>query len=147
MLLNTLVPMEDLEGNRCFTNQWDVKARQDDGWKVIGKLEHHNASVLAPTQFLTKEQEKTDGKAPVPSAGGDTLAVERARVRAILKAADGAQFELADKLIAEGKTEAEALQLLAADRERRKAKPDPKGKPGKDAVGEQADTTVTPPAK
>ena len=50
--LNSLIPMEDPDGNRTFVNQWDVKARQEDGWKVVGRIEHHTASVNAPVHLL-----------------------------------------------------------------------------------------------
>lgn len=139
--LNSLIPMEDPDGNRTFVNQWDVKARQDDGWKVIGRIEHHTASVTAPVELLAGDKPASGSPAATP-AGGDAVARERARVRAILKDADDDQSGLADKLIAEGKPEAEALQALAADRQGRKAKADAKAKAK--GAGDQADAAAAP---
>ena len=49
-------------------------------------------------------------------------AAERARVKAIARAADEDQEALADKLIADGVPEADALKALAADRAAKKPK-------------------------
>jgi hypothetical protein len=117
--LNTLIPMEDASGNRSFVNSWDVSTRKAEGWKVIGDLNVHTASTRAPVDALV-------GGAPAAATAEVTKPadpmVERARVRAILKAADDDQEALADKIVAEGKPEAEALQALAADRVARKKK-------------------------
>lgn len=76
--LNTLIPMEDADGNRCFVNQWDVTARIQDGWKVVGKLEQHTSTTKAPIEHLDdgkggagKPKAKTGGKSGSKSGGAD----------------------------------------------------------------------------
>lgn len=64
--LNSLIPMEDTDGNRCFVNQWDVPARKVDGWIVVGTMEHHTSKVGAPVDALTTG----DGKGKVDGKGG-----------------------------------------------------------------------------
>lgn len=113
-MANNLIPMQDQAGNRCFVNAWDVKSRQDDGWTVVGDLAFHTASTRAPVDLL-----EGDGKPPAKPLDP---AAERARVKAIARAADDDQESLADKLIADGTPEADALKALAADRAARKAK-------------------------
>lgn len=74
--LNSLIPMEDKDGNRTFVNQWDVKARQEDGWKVVGRIEHHTASISAPTHLLSGDApaagvEKVEKPAKKGKGSGD----------------------------------------------------------------------------
>lgn len=138
--LNTLIPMQHSGGERCFVNAWDVPARKAEGWQVIGDHRFHEASTRAPVEAVLGQgtpTPNTDGK-PAPSIG-DAVAAERARIRAITKAADDKQEALADKLIADGVPEADALQALAADREARKQK----GKPPAPAATAAADTAPT----
>lgn len=123
--MNTNIPMEDPTGKRCFVNSWDVNARKADGWKVIGDLAIHTSKTASPTDLLNGGSPATAAPAPAapaPAAGADMVAAERARVRGIMKAADDGQEDLADRLIAEGKSEAEAVQALAADRAARRSK-------------------------
>lgn len=135
-MANNLIPMQDQAGNRCFVNAWDVKSRQGDGWTVIGDLTFHTSSVRAPVDLL-------EGKG-APAAAPADPAAERARVKAIARAADDSQEALADKLIADGVPEADALKALAAEAAARKAKAT---KPAKgDAEKPAADKPATPPA-
>lgn len=120
--LNNLIPMEDDSGNCCFVNNWDVPTRKAEGWRVIGDQAKHIASVKAPVEALRAGQ-----AAAAPAAPADP-STERARVKAISRAADEDQEALADKLIADGVPEADALKALAADRAAKKAKAT---KPGK----------------
>lgn len=112
--LNNLIPMQDPEGNRCFVNAWDVANRKAEGWSVVGDFTFHTSSVRAPVELL-------EGKG-APAAAPVDPAAERARVKAIARAADEDQEALADKLIADGVPEADALKALAADRAAKKAK-------------------------
>lgn len=64
--LNSLIPMEDPDGNRCFVNQWDVPQKKADGWTVVGKLEQHTSTTSAPVDALTD----AGGKPAKPSKGG-----------------------------------------------------------------------------
>lgn len=130
-MANNLIPMQDQAGNRCFVNAWDVKSRQDDGWTVIGDLTFHTASTRAPVDLL-------DGGGKPPTKPLDPVA-ERARVKAIARAADDTQEALADQLIADGVPEADALKALAADVAARKAKTT---KPGKGDVEKPAAPTA-----
>lgn len=114
--LNTLIPMRDGAGNACFVNNWDVPARKAEGWSVIGDQAKHVASVKAPVEALAGGAPAAAPVAPVDPAA------ERARVKAIARAADDDQEALADKLIADGVPEADALKVLAADRAAKKAK-------------------------
>jgi hypothetical protein len=116
---NTLIPMQDPAGNRCFVNAWDVASRKADGWTVIGELAFHTSSTRAPSELLAGK-----GEPNKPPAAPLNVDDERARVRAIVRAADDDQTPLADKLIADGTAEADALKALAADKATRKpAKP------------------------
>ncbi len=145
--LNTLIPMADAAGNRCFVNSWDVASRKTDGWKVLGDLAYHQASTNAPTALLNGKGTPAPKEPPNGSASADGgVAAERARIRVILKAADDEQGELADKLIAEGTPEAEAVQALVADREARKPKrPASTPKPAAAAAPAAAPADATPP--
>lgn len=130
---NTLIPMQDPAGNRCFVNAWDVPSRKADGWTVIGDLAFHTASTRAPVELLA-------GKGDAAAPAGDPIAAERARARAILKAADDDQAELADKLIADGTPEADAVKALAAARKTKKP-------PEKPAAAAPASAAAPAPAK
>lgn len=135
--LNTLIPMQDAAGNRCFVNAWDVAGRKADGWSVIGDQRFHEASTRAPAELLAGQA--ADAAPPAPTAA-EAIAAERARVRAILKAADDEQGELADKLIAEGVSEADAIKALAAARKTKKP-------PEKPAAPAPAPAAAPAPAK
>jgi len=67
-LLNTLIPMEDASGNRCFVNSWDVPTKKADGWKVVGDLAKHTSQVKAPVDALDKA---LDPKPPKVHAGSE----------------------------------------------------------------------------
>lgn len=134
--LNNLIPMQDPAGNRCFVNAWDVANRKAEGWNVVGDFAFHTSSVRAPVELL--EGKGTPAAAPIDPAA------ERARVKAIARAADDSQEALADKLIADGVPEADALKALAADAAARKAKAT---KPAKgDAEKPAAEKPATPQA-
>lgn len=134
--LNNLIPMVDPEGGRCFVNAWDVATRTADGWKVLGDIKRHTSTTQAPLGVLN------DGAPSAPAATpADALALERARVRAILGAAGDDQAALADKLIDEGKSEAHALKALAADA----AKRNPASKPASKPKAEAATPAAAPP--
>jgi hypothetical protein len=60
--LNTLIPMEDTEGNRCFVNAWDVTSRKQDGWRVLGDERKHTSMTTAPVDVLTGDDGKDKGK-------------------------------------------------------------------------------------
>ena len=141
-MTNNLIPMQDPAGNRCFVNSWDVKSRQADGWSVIGDLAFHTSSVRAPVEALEGKGGKT---ASAPAEPIDAAA-ERARVKAIARAADDDQEALADKLIADGTPEAEALKALAADRAARKAKATKPGKVDEKHATPPAPTPAAPQA-
>lgn len=113
-MTNNFIPMQTPDGERCLVNAWDVNSRKADGWSVIGDLAFHTASPRAPIALL-------EGKG-APAAAPIDPAAERARVKAIARAADDSQEALADKLIADGVPEADALKALAADAAARKAK-------------------------
>jgi hypothetical protein len=115
---NNFIPMQDAEGNRCFVNAWDVPNRKAEGWKVVGDLAFHASSTRAPVEAL----ESKGGQAAAAPAVPADPAADRARVKAIARAADEDQEALADKLIADGVPEADALKALAADAAARKAK-------------------------
>lgn len=128
--LNNLIPMQDPAGNRCFVNAWDVANRKAEGWNVVGDFAFHTSSVRAPVELL-------EGKG-APAAAPADPAAERARVKAIVRAADDEQEALADKLIADGVPEADALKVLTADRSARKPKA---GKAKKSDAGEATGET------
>lgn len=130
--------MQDPTGARCFVNAWDVNSRKADGWSVIGDLAYHTASVRAPVEAL-------EGKGEPQTKPLDPLA-ERARVKAILKAADDDQEALADKLVAEDVPEADALKALAADRAARKPKAPKTGKGDEKPATTPATTPAAPQA-
>lgn len=67
--LNTLIPMEDGDGNRCFVNQWDVAARKADGWTVVGRLEQHTSQVKAPIDALDGDKPGGKGQGKVAGKG------------------------------------------------------------------------------
>ena len=113
-MANNLIPMQLPDGTRCFVNAWDVASRKADGWSVVGDLAFHTASTRAPVDLL-------EGKG-APVAAPLDPAAERARVKAIARAAEDNQEALADQLIADGVPEADALKALAADAAARKAK-------------------------
>lgn len=112
--INTLVPMVNLKGERAIVNSWDVDRRKADGWSLDDDADQWNGSTKSPNHDRPK------GVA-APVAPLDPAA-ERARVKAIARAADEDQEALADKLIADGVPEADALKALAADRAAKKAK-------------------------
>lgn len=91
-----VVEMEDSQGQRMNVMPADVALWRGRGWHVVPCL-------MSPCNV------------PKP----DATIVERARARAIVKAADADQAELADRLIGDGTPEFEALRALAADRRRR----------------------------
>lgn len=135
-MTNNFIPMQTPDGDRCLVNAWDVNSRKADGWSVVGDFAFHTASPRAPVDLL--EGKGTPAAAPIDPAA------ERARVKAIARAADDSQEALADKLIADGVPEADALKALAADAATRKAKA---AKPAKgDAEKPAADKPATPPA-
>ncbi len=129
--LNNLIPMQDPAGNRCFVNAWDVANRKAEGWSVVGDFAFHTSSVRAPVELL-------EGKG-APAAAPIDPAAERARVKAIARDADDEQEALADKLIADGVPEADALKALAADRAARKPKA------GKTKKADAGEATGEPP--
>lgn len=114
-MTNNFIPMQSPDGGRCLVNAWDVNSRKADGWSVIGDFAFHTASARAPIELI-------DGKGAAAPAAPIDPAAERARVKAIARAADDSQEALADKLIADGVPEADALKVLAADAAARKAK-------------------------
>ena len=116
--INTLVPMVNLKGERCVVNAWDVECRKADGWTLDADADQWSSATTSPNH------DKPKSAAKVPAV--DPALAERSRVKAILKAAEDDQADLADKLIAEGKPEAEALKALADDKA---AKLKAKGKP------------------
>lgn len=116
--INTLIPMVNLKGERAVVNAWDVERRKADGWTLDEDADQWAGSIKSPNH------DKPKGSVKAPAI--DAVAAERSRVTAILKAAEDSQSELADKLIAEGKPEAEALKALADDKA---AKLKAKGKP------------------
>lgn len=67
--MNTLIPMEDEDGNRCFVNQWDVPARLQGGWKVVGKLEQHTSTTKAPVEHLEDADPAAGGAGGKPNGG------------------------------------------------------------------------------
>jgi hypothetical protein len=67
--LNSLIPMEDADGNRCFVNQWDVPGRQQDGWRVVGKLEQHTSTTKAPVEALGGDGKPDAKKKPAAGDG------------------------------------------------------------------------------
>ena len=133
---NNFIPMQDAEGNRCFVNTWDVPNRKAEGWKVVGDLAFHASSTRAPIEAL----ESKGGQAAAAPAVPADPAADRARVKAIARAADDEQEALADKLIADGVPEAEALKALAADRAAKKAKA-PKPAKGADKPADEKPAT------
>lgn len=50
--MNTLVPMQSQDGDRCMVNAWDVATKKADGWQVIGDLAFHTSSTKAPVDLL-----------------------------------------------------------------------------------------------
>lgn len=137
-MTNNLIPMQLPDGSRCFVNAWDVASRKADGWSVVGDLAFHTASPRAPVDLL-------DGGGKPPAKPIDPAA-ERARVKAIARAADDDQEALADELIAGGAPEAVALKALAADRAARKAKATKPGKVDEKPATPPAPTPPAPPA-
>ena len=113
--MNDLIPMTTQQGEIAYVNSWDVEKRKANGWTIVGSVDEWTGRETAP-DFLNP------GKgASAPAASLDPAA-ERARVKAIARAADDNQEALADKLIADGTPEADALKALADDRAARKAK-------------------------
>lgn len=137
-MTNNFIPMQTPDGDRCLVNAWDVNSRKADGWTVIGDLAYHTASPRAPVDLL-------EGDSKPPAKPIDPAA-ERARVKAIARAADDNQEALADKLIADGTPEAEALKALADDRAARKAKATKPGKVDEKPATPPAPTPAAPPA-
>ncbi len=112
--MNDLIPMTTPQGESAFVNAWDVEKRKGNGWTVVGSVDDWTGRESAP-DFVSP------GKGAAPVAPADPAA-DRARVKAIARAADEDQEALADKLIADGVPEADALKALAADRAAKKAK-------------------------
>jgi hypothetical protein len=75
--MNSLIPMEDPEGQRCFVNSWDVADRKADGWKVVGDERRHLNRTDAPIEELIGGEPAKAGKPAGkggkkgPAAGGD----------------------------------------------------------------------------
>lgn len=112
--MNDLIPMTTQQGETAYVNSWDVEKRKANGWTVVGSVDDWTGRETAP-DFGNPAK----GAAPVAPVDP---AAERARVKAIARAADEDQEALADKLIADGVPEADALKALAADRAAKKAK-------------------------
>lgn len=115
--MNDMIPMTTPQGGSAFVNAWDVEKRKAQGWTVVGSVDDWTGREAAP-DFANPGK---GGQAAVAAAPIDPAA-ERARVKAIARAADDNQEALADKLIADGTPEADALKALADDRAARKAK-------------------------
>jgi hypothetical protein len=124
--MNDMIPMTTPQGESAFVNTWDVEKRKANGWTVVGSVDDWTGRETAP-DFVNPAKGVAAPVAPIDPAA------ERARVKAIARAADDSQESLADKLIADGVPEADALKALAADAAARKAKT---GKAKKSDAGE-----------
>lgn len=104
--MNDMIPMTTQQGETAYVNAWDVEKRKANGWTVVGSVDDWTGRESAPD--FANPAKGAAAVAPVDPAA------ERARVKAIARAADEDQEALADK--------ADALKALAADRAARKPK-------------------------